>query len=93
MSACGRPNCVNGWIYDVDKDEAVQRCQDCDPDYKSPEERDRIRREEREVKERRAEIRRREVLEQASRDDRPPRRGKPKEDEEGERRASLPYRD
>lgn len=90
MSTCGRPNCVNGWIYDFDKDEAIQRCQDCDPDYKSPEERDRIRREEREAKERRAEIRRREVLEQASRDDRPRSR---RADDETERRGSLPYRD
>lgn len=81
---CGNPNCVNGWIFDADRDKVIGRCGTCDPDYRSPEERDRIRREEREVKELRREQRRRRELAQAA--------GVPTEDLPPPRR-SLPYKD
>lgn len=81
MTTCGNPDCVNGWIYDVTTNEAVDRCRRCDPDYKSPEERDRIRREEREVKELRRERRRERELAEAA--------GVEVESQ----RRSLPYKD
>lgn len=81
MSTCNREDCVNGWIFDPETNKALDRCRVCDPDYVSPEERDRIRREEREVKARRAEKRRRAELGEATKQ------------ETEELRGSLPYKD